>query len=274
MESEVTMPYEIAIANTFARTTFARQDEIIAEAHGTNDGEHIDINCNDIIDILMQNTGRFCERNLNDFMISWNSAMARMAETKCGDDYIVFAIRQLGVDSNLFFFSRVNDHKHIPGWSSVYYRKVFILRINRVLEDMIHGQMPDDIMVITATLKDVTNHIITTNMPKLRNDVTYFVDDDDVYYSALQNAYMFYELNKPFSPALIGAELYMDYYLTQHYDNPEKCGIEAMVIDMKNKRESEEDWRCTSQKDWADYCKKQIGLIAAIVKLRAEHGNC
>lgn len=163
------MQDECKFANHLVNCAFSRQHDEIDIEHGTNDGTHININLETIIDVLMHNVGRFCEAHLNDFMISWESVKAALNNTAPGNDTIAFAIRQYGVDSNMFLYSRVKDHKHYPGWTENYYRKIYAIKIQRELKSHIYGSTPDDIMEITVTLKEITNCIQYSDIERLQN---------------------------------------------------------------------------------------------------------
>lgn len=104
-----------------------------------------DINMGDIIDILMQNVGRFCEKNLEDFILTWKylEKMAKQKVNKNTEDIICFAIRKLGVDSNSFLISRLENNCDGKGLAEIYYRKIFAVIINRQIDNSIICELHD-----------------------------------------------------------------------------------------------------------------------------------
>lgn len=271
------MPHETKIANLFVEHVFNKQPNELCVTHGTYDGEHVDINLTDIVDVLMEAVGRYCDRNRNDFLITWNSVQNLLEKATVGNNYVAFAIRRLGVDSNLFMYSRINDHKHKhqPGWIDAYYRKIFILKINRSLETGIFGQTPDDIMALTITLKDVTDSISTNDINTCKSTthsaVIHSMDtDNDIHYEKLKSAYTAYENNTPFMPDTIAALESMHHNIRIHNIAPNIHTIESLIATMENHRTNEDDWHNTSAEDWTKYCHQQIGLIAAILRIKQE----
>lgn len=294
---------ETKLTGFFAQRIFNNQTYEAVVAHGTNDGEHVQVDTGFIVDTLLQNIGRYCERHLSDFLITWESVQTAINDTKPGDDYIAFGIRRMGVDSNAFLYNRVKNHRNQPGWAENFYRKIFVLRINRVLESAIHGQVPDDIMVITITLKDVTDNIhvtdltyVETNMPEHDSDVestaatpsannkrvslkdrlsrlqscTYPHTDNDTGYQQLQTAYRNYDNNTLFTPENDDANNYMRHYMNMHEITPQIHTVDSLATKMSDNRKSENLWRDADADSWYRYYNDQIGLIAAILAIRAK----
>lgn len=279
------MAHEIKLSDLFIQKTFDNQSENMDVVHGVNDYEHVDINMGSIVDILIENVGRYCDRHRNDFLITWESVQAAIANPTQGDTYIAFGIRRMGVDSNIFLYDRVKNHKNQPGWAENFYRKIFILRINRSLESGTNGQNYDDVMVITVTLKDVTYDIrtedlryIETNTSTHNSDIEFgtitamkaTVSDTDPNYERLQTAYKAYENNQPFTPDTSEAREYMRYYMNIHEITPRIHSADSLAGKLSDRRKNENDWRNTSEDDWTKYCDTQIGLVAAILAIRTK----
>lgn len=261
-------------ANLLIKTAFNREQYIQPLViTGTNDGNHISINLGTIIDRLIHDVGRYCETHCNDFLITWERVKEALANTTQGVDYIAFGIRQLGVDSNDFIYSRVANHPHEPGWASLYYRKIYALRIWRKLQT----QYPDDVMEITVTLKDITDSIRNSDIRILNNEsdsagiqrTDNNIEPRVQWMNELHTAYEKYDRNEAFQPTDEAARR-MNCYLQMHCQAPDINSIKSFETKLAAYRVIESEWTNQNEKNWSDYCASQIGLAAAILLLKTE----
>ena len=274
------MSIEIEHANALIKTAFDRQHDKIDMSGGVNDGIRLNINLETIIDILMTNVGRFCEAHLNDFLITWESVKTAMNDTKPGCDYIAFGIRQFGVDSNMFIYSRVKDHKHQAGWASTYYRKIFAVKIQRELETAIFGQTPDDQMVVSIILKNITDEIRYTDIEPVGT-----AHHNDLYPSRqnqstlVKNMTAFHPDEKPATTINPSATTtrgttvgdWKRTYLTLHHICPSVYTVAHLHYQLTALKDAENQWVAAGGKDYADYLVNVNGLVAAIDELEAQY---
>lgn len=111
-----------------------------------------------IAGILIQNVGRFCESHAADFLIDWDR-ITKIIKEKENDpnpsiSYVALGIRELGIDGNEFLITRINEAKDPYEFTQNYYRKIFIVAIERKKHEYFN-----DIMVTDVTLKDVKSVI-------------------------------------------------------------------------------------------------------------------
>jgi len=108
-------------------------------------GQGRDINLSSIADILIENTGRFCEQYLSDLFITWDGVRQLIDKPVSEDtsNIIVFAIRKQGVDSNTFLNSKLEDNVKHPGWCSTYYRRIYTLHMIRKADKSIECELKD-----------------------------------------------------------------------------------------------------------------------------------
>lgn len=110
--------------------------EVLTQASGSSYNE---INTSSIQDILIQNTGRFCERFCSDLFITWKCVEEILKKPIDQNHIIVFAIRKNGVDSNTF----LNCNLDPDNYNSEYYRKIYTLLIKKNKNDIIHCELKD-----------------------------------------------------------------------------------------------------------------------------------
>lgn len=93
----------------------------------------VNINISSIIDTVITNAGRFCERYASDILFDLNTLndiIENYDPTSPAEHIICFGIRKNGVDGNSFLESRIkNDFRNNPYRISEYYRKILAVHV-------------------------------------------------------------------------------------------------------------------------------------------------
>ena len=133
---------------------YNRTKEII-KTETVNDGIYVP--ASDIVTILIQNVGRFCEKHAADFLMDWNKVVETINEykTKTGHSitYVAMGIRELGVDGNEMINIRLDDTNNSFDFIQNYYRKIFVIAIERKKHEYF------DEFETVVTLKEVKSAI-------------------------------------------------------------------------------------------------------------------
>lgn len=95
------------------RKAFDRQTEVLREEHGRltpTPGGLSGLNLSDIYTIIIQETGRWCERYASDVLLDLDN-LRSIADGHEGnrDEMLIFAMRRDGVDHIPFFMSRISQ---------------------------------------------------------------------------------------------------------------------------------------------------------------------
>lgn len=69
-----------------------------------------DANLSSILTFLIQKAGRICEHYASDLFITWKSFDDRLCERNYSGEKILFGFRGMGVDSNTYVLSRLNNY--------------------------------------------------------------------------------------------------------------------------------------------------------------------
>lgn len=121
--------------------------KLISEAYtGEKQQYRANINMSSIYTELIQNTGRFCEQYASDLLIDIDRVKAILATPVDTDteDYIVFALRQSGVDSNSYVSANLENYgRKDSGWIGLYYRRIYALKIRRESDGYIVCELRD-----------------------------------------------------------------------------------------------------------------------------------
>lgn len=150
-----------------ALETAFEKSEIIYEERGSRITE---LNLSSIATKLIQETGRYCERYASDFLINWDNVKNTIEEyhdlSETASKIIYFGIRRDGVDHDAFILSQLTNHIH-TAYSIIgnYYRKIYAVKIERVLDDYGYWNT-------VATLKDIQNNINTYDLKNALTDKT------------------------------------------------------------------------------------------------------
>lgn len=68
------------------------------------------INYSSILTFLIQVAGRICKHYASDLFITWNSLEEKLKDVEYSGGKILFGFREMGVDSNTFVLSRLNNY--------------------------------------------------------------------------------------------------------------------------------------------------------------------
>ena len=134
----------------FDRAVRDRKDKIIKSANWTPVDMPVNISTEAICDHLIHSAGRFCKRYASDLIISWNSFIEDLKKIE-EDDYIyVFAIREDGVDGNMFFPARICQYK------DYYYRDIYFLKMKKHFDE--------HMLYVEISLADVNHCIVRSDI--------------------------------------------------------------------------------------------------------------
>lgn len=117
----------------------------------------VNINISSIIDTVITNAGRFCERYASDILFDLNyiNDIIKNYNPNQPEEYIIcFGIRRDGVDGNEFLKSRLkNDFRNNLYRINEYYRKILA----------VHISFDEENSELCCTLKDITNCFISSD---------------------------------------------------------------------------------------------------------------
>ncbi len=119
-----------------------------------------DGNLSDIISTLIQDCGRFTESYNSDLFITLQSMHKEFEhrDTPIAKPMLyVYAIRQLGIDSNEFMFSRINEYKNNPYALNNYYRRIYLVYL--IPESIITNNESDTRLFVY--MDNYTNRLLT-----------------------------------------------------------------------------------------------------------------
>lgn len=141
------LPYYKPIVNAYKR-----QNQILNECYSyLSPATSVNINISSIIDTIITNTGRFCERYASDVLFDLNhmNDIIKNYNPNYPEEHIVcFGIRRDGVDGYEFLKSRLkNDFCSNPYRINEYYRKILA----------VHIHFDEENSELYCTLKDITN---------------------------------------------------------------------------------------------------------------------
>lgn len=147
------LPYYKPIVNAYKR-----QKQTLDECHSyLSPATYVNINISSIIDTIITNTGRFCERYASDvlFDLNYMNDIIKNYNPNYPEEYIVcFGIRRDGVDGYEFLKSRLqNDFCSNPYRINEYYRKILA----------VHIHFDEENSELYCTLKDITNCFISSD---------------------------------------------------------------------------------------------------------------
>lgn len=113
---------------------YKRQNETLDECYSyLSPATSVNINISSIIDKIITNAGRFCERYASDVLFDLNyiNYIIKNYNPNQPEEYIIcFGIRRDGVDGNSFLESRIKNDFHNNPWRiSEYYRKILAVHI-------------------------------------------------------------------------------------------------------------------------------------------------
>ena len=113
---------------------YKRQKKTLDECYSyLSPNTSVNINISSIIDAVIKNAGRFCERYASDILFDLNTLndiIKNYDPTSPAEHIICFGIRKNGVDGNSFLESRIeNDFRNNPYRISEYYRKILAVHI-------------------------------------------------------------------------------------------------------------------------------------------------
>ena len=115
----------------------------------TATGRLSDINLSSIATILIQNVGELVEHYASDFLIDWEKVLTFFNNKAVGTEYVLFGLRENGVDSNNYIFSNQKSHATQSDYIKTYYKKVFAMKMTI-----------DDEGYSTAELRDITDTLV------------------------------------------------------------------------------------------------------------------
>lgn len=68
------------------------------------------INYSGILTLLIQTAGKICKHYASDLFITWSSLEEKLSNVEYEGGKILFGFREMGVDSNTFVLSRLNNY--------------------------------------------------------------------------------------------------------------------------------------------------------------------
>ena len=132
---------------TFGEAWRKSNTPILADANAAIINGKLNINTSSILDVLIQDTGRFVEHYASDLFIGWQSVLdelnAIVENPVSQEKVIVFGLRESGVDNNDYVISKLRDSIHPPfGYvSTAMYRRILAIQIAVGNDEIPHVRM-------------------------------------------------------------------------------------------------------------------------------------